>query len=210
MTRSFKHWTIHYLFDRMVEKAYRSKNPDLPWLAPAANEFLSGYLKPSDTMLEFGSGRSTLWFCSKVAHITSVEHDPVWYEKISNLLKDRQIKNVTYLLHPKQEISIPAANTSYVNAARTIAPQSLDVVLVDGTYRAQCVLVSLPLLKPGSLLVIDNVNRYLPSTSHAPNSRTFNQGPIDEEWQQVAEKIGGWRFFWTSNGISDTAFYFKP
>ncbi len=210
MTRSFKHWTIHYLFDRMVEKAYRSKNPDLPWLAPAANEFLSGYLKPSDTMLEFGSGRSTLWFCSKVAHITSVEHDPVWYEKISNLLKDRQIKNVTYLLHPKQEISIPAANTSYVNAARTIDPQKLDVVLVDGTYRAQCVLVSLPLLKPGSLLVIDNVNRYLPSTSHAPNSRTFNQGPIDEEWQQVAEKIGGWRFFWTSNGISDTAFYFKP
>ena len=210
MTRAYKHWTITYFFDRLVEKAYRRRNPDLPWLAPAANEFLSGYLKPTDAMLEFGSGRSTLWFCTKVAHIKSVEHDPVWYEKISNILNDRQIKNVTYQLHPKQEISIPASKTNYVNAARTIAPESLDIVLVDGTYRAQCVLVSLPLIKPGGLLVIDNVNRYLPSNSYSPNSRSYSQGPIDDEWQHVLDEIGNWRFFWTSNGISDTAFYFKP
>jgi len=210
MKRSYKHLTINYVFDRLVEKAYRRRNPELPWLAPAANEFLSGYLKPTDTMLEFGSGRSTLWFCTKVAHITSVEHDPVWYEKITKTLNDRKIKNVTYLLHPKQDNSIPAAKTNYVNAAKTIANESLYVALVDGTYRAQCVLVSLPLLKPGGLLVIDNVNRYLPSSSPAPNSRSFSQGAIDDEWNQVLDAIGDWRFFWTSNGISDTAFYFKP
>ena len=50
---------------------------------------------------------------------------------------------------------------------------------MDGTYRAQCVLQSLPLLKSGEILVIDNVNRYLPSLSIAPNSRSLKEGPID-------------------------------
>ena len=81
---------------------------------------------------------------------------------------------------------------------------------MDGIYRAQCVLQSLPLLKNGGILVIDNVNRYLPSRSIAPNSRSIEAGPIDEEWQQVLDQISTWRYFWTSNGVSDTAVYFKP
>ena len=59
------------------------------------------------------------------------------------------ITNISYLLHPKQEESIPASETNYVNATASFKSSSLDVVLVDGTYRAQCVLKSLPLLKPG-------------------------------------------------------------
>jgi len=210
MARSFQHWTVKYLFDRMVEKNYRRLNPEKPWLAPAANEFLEGYLKPTDQMLEFGSGRSTLWFSKRVSHITSVEHNPAWFSKIEDRIDGLSIKNITYILHPKQEESVPASETNYVNATRDFAPSSLDVVLVDGTYRAQCVLKSLPLLKPGGLLIIDNVNRYLPSNTKAPNSRSITQGPVDDEWQQVSDRISSWRFFWTSNGVSDTAFFFKP
>jgi predicted O-methyltransferase YrrM len=210
MARSFAHWNVRYLFDRMIEKSYRRRHPQVPWLAPAAVEFLAGYLKPGDCMLEFGSGGSTLWFARRVGHITSVEHNPEWHARIGQKIKELGITNVTYLLRPKQDEAVPEKDTQYVQAAQEISPDSLDVVLVDGTYRAQCVLYSLPLLKAGGILVIDNVNRYLPSDSIAPNSRGRQQGPIDAEWQQVLDLIGGWRFFWTSNGVSDTAVYFKP
>lgn len=210
MARTFQHWTVKYLFDRLVEKNYRHLNPEKPWLAPAANEFLEGYLKPTDLMLEFGSGRSTLWFSKHVRHITSVEHNPAWFSKIKDRISELSINNIDYFLHPKQGESIPASETNYVNATREFVQSSLDVVLVDGTYRAQCVLKSLPLLKPGGLLIIDNVNRYLPGNSKSPNSRSIALGPIDVEWRQVWDRINSWRFFWTSNGVSDTAFFFKP
>jgi len=210
MSRSFSHWSLRYLFDRLVEKSYRRQHPDVPWVAPAAVEFLAGYLTPSDNMLEFGSGRSTLWFAHRVGHITSVEHNPEWYKRIEQKIAEKGMTNITYLLRPKQEETVPAKDTHYVQATQAITPSSLDIVLVDGTYRAQCVLQSLPLLKAGGILVIDNVNRYLPSDSIAPNSRSMQQGPIDAEWQQALVQIGSWRFFWTSNGVSDTAVYFKP
>jgi predicted O-methyltransferase YrrM len=210
MARTFQHWSVKYLFDRLVEKNYRHLNPEKPWLAPAANEFLEGYLKPTDLMLEFGSGRSTLWFSKRVRHITSVEHNPDWFLKIKNRINELSINNISYCLHPRQYETIPASETNYVNATREFKPSSLDVVLVDGTYRAQCTLKSIPLLKPGGLLIIDNVNRYLPSNSKSPNSRSVTQGPIDGEWRKVLGIIATWRFFWTSNGVSDTAFFFTP
>ena len=79
MARTFRHLTLSYIFDRLVEKSYRRSHPDTPWLAPAAIDFLAGYLQLRDDMLEFGSGRSTLWFASRVQHISSVEHNPDWY-----------------------------------------------------------------------------------------------------------------------------------
>lgn len=209
MSRTFHHWTLRYLFDRSNEKAYRCAHPGVPWIAPAAVEFLAGYLKPTDQMLEFGSGRSTLWFAERVHHITAVEHNPDWYRQISMKIAEKGNSNVSYVLHPKQADSVPASQSQYVLVTQSIPPASLDVVLVDGIYRAQCVLHSLSLITDGGILVIDNVNRYLPSRSIAPNSRSMEVGPVDDEWRQVLDLIGNWRFFWTSNGVSDTAFYFK-
>ncbi len=209
MKRSFQHWSLRYLRDRSTEKTYRRTHPGVPWVAPAAVEFLEGYLKPTDRMLEFGSGRSTLWFADRVGHLTSVEHNPDWHRQISTKIAEKGCSNISYFLHPKQADPVPASNSAYVLVTKSITPQSLDVVLVDGIYRAQCVLHSLPLITDGAVLVIDNVNHYLPSRSIAPNSRSIEAGPIDDEWRQVLDLIGGWRFFWTSNGVSDTAFYFK-
>jgi predicted O-methyltransferase YrrM len=210
MTRAFRHWSLRYLFDRSTEKAYRRAHPGVPWIAPAAVEFLDGYLKPTDRMLEFGSGRSTLWFAERVGHITSVEHNPEWHRQITTKIAEKEFSNISYFLHPKQANPLLASNSDYVLVTRSIPPASLDFVLVDGIYRAQCVLQSVSLIVDGGLLVIDNVNRYLPGRSIAPNSRSIEDGPVDDEWRQVLALIGNWRSFWTSNGVSDTAFYFKP
>lgn len=209
--RSFRHWTPRYLFDRALEKRYRRRNPGLPWLTPTANEILAQYLLPSDRGLEFGSGRSTLWFAGRMASLTSVEHNPQWHARVQAWLNDGEVKNVAYHLHPMQPGLTPADGLpGYVRVAETMAQESLDFVLVDGVYRDLCALASLPLLKPGGVLVLDNANHYLPCDSRAPNSRKPQDGPASAQWHAFHERTRGWRRIWTGNGVSDTAFFFRP
>jgi len=205
-----RHWTLRYLWNRFNDKRYRSQHPDDPWLAPEAIHFLETYLRPTDTGLEFGSGRSTIWFAKRIQSLTSVEHNPEWHARVSKGLKDLNISNVSYHLHQKSNEDRSGTNSEYVGITKSITPASLNFVLVDGIYRAQCVLQCIPLLLPGGILIIDNVNKYLPSDSIAPNSRSIAEGPIDAEWENVLELIQTWRSYWTGNGVSDTAVYFKP
>lgn len=211
MARSFSHWTVRYLLNRSREKLYRKMHPGVPWFAPQAVSFLEDYLLPVDDGLEFGSGRSTIWFASRVHHLTSVEHNAEWVEKVRLMLMERSIANVDMihqprLEHPDQDID----QSGYVQVTGRFNPESLDFVVIDGIYRAQCAWRSLPLLKRNGILIIDNVNKALPSDSIAPNSRTPEQGPDGEIWTKVWQEIRPWRRYWTGNGVSDTAFFFKP
>jgi len=207
--RTFRHWTPRYIFNRIVEKIYRRRNPNLPWLSPQANEFLQGWLKPSHTGLEFGSGRSTLWFARRVAALTSIEHNPEWYDRVSRMLKADRLANVNYQLHTKEEAA-PDGQPAYVRAAQSIPANSLDFVLVDGIYREQCMLAALDKIRPGGILILDNVHLYLPGKSHSPNARGLTKGPASPAWAEVEAQLQNWRCDWSSNGVSDTAIYFKP
>ncbi|HMD90217.1 MAG TPA: class I SAM-dependent methyltransferase [Anaerolineaceae bacterium] len=209
--RNFGHWSPRYFWNRLNEKAYRRSHPQEPWLTPTADLMLETYLLKTDVGLEFGSGRSTLWFARHVAHLTSVEHNPVWFERISRQIKDAGLANVNYCLKPRQPDDGQEGLTSdYVKVSGDFADDSLDFVLVDGICRSACAMRALPKIRPGGLLVIDNANLYLPCKSHSPNSRTAQKGPSSDLWKEFLEIVKGWRMIWTSNGVADTAFYFRP
>ena len=209
--RKFGHWSPHYLFHRLLEKHYRRQNPHLPWLTQAANRMLDTYLLPGDRGLEYGSGRSTLWFARRVAALTSVEHNPVWHQRVAGMLAEAGLTNVVYCLHEKAaEQAEWQALPAYVRAADRLEDGSLDFVLVDGIYRDACALVGLLKLKPGGVLILDNANLFLPCDSHAPNSLGMGDEPSSPLWRQFWGQVNTWRRLWTSNGVSDTAFFFKP
>jgi SAM-dependent methyltransferase len=208
--RSFGHWTPRYIVSRIAEKNYYRTHPDLPWLTRTANEMLSTYLSPADSGLEFGSGRSTLWFARRVAHLTSVEHDATWHAKVTQMLKENNLSNVDYQLHPRNLPDEQGGETDYVKVIQSIKSDSVDFVLVDGVYRDFCALEAIRVIRPGGLMVIDNVHRYLPSDSSAPYARSFAEGPKGETWKKVYQVISQWRKIWTHSGVNDTAFFFKP
>jgi len=208
--RSFSHWTPRYVGSRIAEKFYYATYPDHPWLTRTANQILAAYLKESDIGLEFGSGRSTLWFAKRVGHLTSVEHDEAWQKKVSQMLKDNHLSNVDYHLHPRDKADEQGAETDYVKVFQQIKTDSVDFVLIDGVYRDFCALEAIRVIRPGGVMIIDNVNRYLPSDSYSPNSRTIQDGTKGQTWEKVYRTISGWRKIWTSSGVSDTAFFFKP
>jgi len=206
--RDLRHWTPRYLVNRSIEKIYRTSNPDLPWLTQQANLILATWLLPEDRGLEFGSGRSTIWFCQRAASLFSIEHNAAWHEIVSKKLQTLNLTNIDYRLVQKHEMGI--AKPSYVETAAILKDESLDFVLVDGIYRDDCAHLAIQKLRPGGLLIIDNVNHYLPSRSISPNSIPLGNAPASPLWEIAYNTLKNWRFIWTSNGVSDTALFFKP
>jgi len=208
--RSFCHWTPRYIVDRLSEYVYQKTHPDLPWLTKTANTILTSCLKETDVGLEFGSGRSTVWLAKQTKHVTSVEHDEVWHKNVKELFERSGIDNVDYHFIPIDVPNDEGNEAAYVKIIDTFEVNSLDYVLVDGKYRGFCALNVLEKIRPGGMLIIDNVNWFLPSASYAPNSRTNEEGPNGPIWGKVDQALQRYRKIWTSSGVSDTAFFIKP
>jgi len=200
--RKISHWTPRYIYNRIVLALYEKQHPDSPWLTSSAVSILSTYLKNSDIGLEWGSGRSTVWFAERVKHLVSVEDNHEWYQRVKEKLDYLKLNNTKYLLSTDRE--------SYIGAADQFQENSLDFVLVDGRdYRSTCAVKAVSKVRTGGVIVLDNANWFLPSSSHSPNSRTYEAGPASDEWQHFLELVNDWRRIWTSNGVSDTALFIK-
>jgi predicted O-methyltransferase YrrM len=160
--------------------------------------------------VEFGSGRSTLWLSERVASLTSVEHNPQWYEKVKENLEKRRASNVTYLFRPRDSAEEEAEDSAYVRGIDKFPMESLDFALVDGIYRSDCAKKTLERIRPGGILIIDNIEPYLPSKSMAPSARSDAQGHASVKWMQFQQCVQNWRIIWTSNGVWDTSIWIKP
>jgi len=204
-----RHWTARYLYDRFKLFLYEIKHPDYPWLTPLAIEILSSWFRKTDSGLEYGCGRSTLWFARHVAQLTSVEHNHLWYKVTKKKLAEYNINNVKPTFCRLIQNS-RSDKLDYIRIADSFSDGSLDFVLVDAMFRDECALAVLKKIRSGGLLIIDNINWYLPSTSNAPNSRTRQDGPASQNWALLSELLKEWRCIWTSNGVFDTAIYVKP
>lgn len=200
--RSIRHWTPRYVVDRLRQLAYQRWHPEAPWLTRDMIELLGPRLTRAHRGLEWGAGRSTLWLAARLGSLVSVEHDETYYGRVRAQLEHRSLRNV--------ELRCCPAETDYVAVADSLPPASLDFVLVDGVARDRCALAALPRLKPGALLVVDNINWYLPCASRAPNSRRPQDGPASDAWGRFAEQVKGWECVWTTNGVTDTALWVKP
>lgn len=191
------HWTPRYLFDRSQLALRQRAHSGDPWLTRNAVVFLAEWLRGGDTCLEWGSGRSTSWLSRHGVRVFTVEHDPIW----AKLLTDSPTSAGVELA-----VVTPENTTAYAGAHATLA--EVDLALVDGIHRDVCALRAVELVKPGGLIVVDNVERYLPSSSRAPESR--GDAVPDAGWAQFAKITGSWRRYWTSDGVTDTAIWFKP
>ena len=198
------HWSPGYLWSRTKEYFFRKNHPDYPWLTQDAIRILTSLLKPTDHILEFGSGRSTIWFAKRVGKITSVENHAAWFKVVEQMLKSLNWK-VDYSLVPDDEHQ----EAGYRELLSRIPDESIDLCLVDGGPRALCAVESVSKVKRGGFVVIDNVNWFLPSESKSPSSlRSLDA--CDPQFRHFYEMVKNWRVIWTSNGVTDTAFYIKP
>lgn len=194
---------------------YQKKYPDHPWLTEDAIKFLSSYLKKSDVGLEFGSGRSTLWFAKRISHLTSVETDSIWFDKVKQAVNCNGIHNVT-LIYLEDTSCLPEARQTdskdilkYNEIIKMFQPDSLEFVLVDGANRSFCANAAIEIVKNGGIIIIDNAEWFIPSDSVSPGAIKLSQPPYSLEWGKFLEKVKDYRCIRTTNGVWDTYIYIK-
>lgn len=195
------HWNLTYVFSRFKQYLNHINNPENPWLTYQAISFLDSVLLKSDVMVEFGSGRSTLWFAKRVKKITSIEHDYYWFNQLKGRVGE-SFENVElrFLDHQFGEKS------PYVQFINELENGSVDICLIDGKNRMDCLKYVLPKMRNGSLLVIDNAEEYFPCTDFScPTSiMDFADKKSHDLFKEIADK----RMYWTSDGISSTLICF--
>ena len=162
---------------------YRLKNPEAPWLTPDAISLIEKLIRSNDVGLEFGSGRSTVWFCERVGHLLSVETDPAWYEWTKGALRSKNLTNFTYECVTVREIE--KHPEKYVNFFIKYGDNAFDFALIDGKLRAEVTKNVLRRIKIGGILIIDNVNRYIPTKTNAPASVGMRGEPVSKLWAEI-------------------------
>jgi Methyltransferase domain len=122
----------------------------LPLLSYPTIDWLDGVLQPEDRVFEYGMGGSTVWFAGRVAHVTSVDHNPEWVRSL------RLPGNVTARVAlTRADLLTADANDPYVCAIDE-GDKRYDVVLIDGMARLSCVPAAHRALTPTGLIIFDN------------------------------------------------------
>lgn len=98
-----------------------------------------------DTVLEFGSGQSTLWWSQKAESVTAVEESTEWFHYVQRSLDE--IPNAT--VHLETDLNRYAALPRSWD-------RTFDVVIVDGGDRAQCMRTALDVVDDHGLVILDN------------------------------------------------------
>jgi predicted O-methyltransferase YrrM len=191
------HWTPRYVLDRSRLAIHQRRHRDEPWLTADAVCFLNAWVRPTDRYLEWGSGSSTMWFAARVASVTSIEHDSQWAQRVA-----QATVRLGAAIHLVDEHDVDRY------ASRPEGVVEVDIALVDGIHRDRCALASIDVVVAGGIVVIDNVERYLPSDSRSPES--IGHGWETDGWRTFDELTPDWRRYWTTNGVTDTAVFFKP
>jgi predicted O-methyltransferase YrrM len=200
--RQFRHWTPRYIYDRLGVMFCQRRRPNAPWLGHEMVKLLENWLLPEDRGLEWGSGRSTIWFAERVGTLVSLEHNPKWHRTVDAMLKTKGVKNVEYHLRENE--------LEYRRVANQYPPESFDFILVDGVARDECALTAISLVKRGGIVIVDDYNRYVPIKTRSPFSRRQEEGPETERWATYRDSVKGWRSVWTTNGVTDSVLWVRP
>lgn len=122
----------------------------LPWIEPGAIELLDKVINKDSTVLEIGSGSSTIWFARKAKHVLSFEHNELWYHLVKDELKYRDLMNVDLRYEPDYpKIGLPKIEGKF------------DIVLIDGPTegRNSPIATAIKHIKPGGYFVLDDIQR---------------------------------------------------
>jgi len=191
-----------WVVKRVVATAYALRNPDAPWMAASALAHIERWLRREHLVFEWGTGFSTPWLAKRAGRVIAVEHDALWHRKTLSTLREKgQEGNVDVRL---------VSEDDYIQQIEGFADGTIDFILVDGVHSAPALAASMPKLKHGGMLVVNAAHLILPSDSTTPSARSRTDG--QDEALDPAELVDlmRWRLKWESDGVNDTAVFWKP
>ena len=141
----------------------------MPWFTRPFLDVLQTWDISTWSIAEWGTGYSTLWFIRTCAQLTSIEHNPVWFDAVTAYLKEHQIAHSDYRLAsalfkpgPERESQV-----DYINALDNSA-KKYDCIIIDGMHRNACAKKALDHIKQGGIIILDNADQQSIGISSQP------------------------------------------
>ena len=114
-----------------------------PWFTYGMLCWLTGRLRSTDDVFEYGSGASTRWLATQAHAVASIEHSNTWYEALKADMPDN--------------VSVRLVNGPQYPMAILDQRQEFDVIIIDGgPDRNACVAPTLSRLRDGGLVIFDD------------------------------------------------------
>lgn len=123
----------------------------VPWISYRATRVLKRLIQADWRILEFGAGMSTAWFARRALWVFSVESSDEWYDRVRGLLAHRGLSNVR--LERRSGVC-----HEYVDL-KEVLDRSIDLALIDGDCRDECVAPCLEKVKAGGYIYLDNTDQ---------------------------------------------------
>jgi hypothetical protein len=125
----------------------RQHYSEAPWWPSKATQHVESILRPDFNVLEFGAGMSTVWLAKRVRRVTAVDVNPEWRDRVTRLLSAEGLANAEILLRTRETYT------------EIDPPLPIDLVIIDGARREDCLDWALTRLQPGSFIYLDNSDR---------------------------------------------------
>jgi len=142
--------------DSLLDQFRFDPDTAMPLLTYGAIGFMDAYLTDSSTVLEFGSGGSTIWLAARVKHLVSIEDDKRWAELIPRF-ENTQLQLVTCggdWYDDSPDFSYSRAVSDKASAF----PRVYDAIIVDGKARTDCAREAINLLSNHGFIVLDDLH----------------------------------------------------
>jgi hypothetical protein len=158
-------------FASVKDGEYRDKRGNyVPWYTFPAIEALKNWDLSGKRIFEYGSGYSTLFWAARAREVVSVEHNPVWYEKISKLAPENARIILAPIIHngsgPPGAPGLHEQCKRYAESIRDFG--IFDAIIIDGyegcLLRYDCARAARPQLSGEGLIILDNSD-WLPVTA---------------------------------------------
>lgn len=136
-------------------RARSGRTPERPWIVPASIGWLRRRIRSDWSLLELGSGRSTVWFARRAGRVLSFEDNEYWYPRTKERLDAGGFLNVELRLRAVEEFPREVAE---------LPDESFDLVVVDfleapTTTRIDCLRPAMKKVRPGGYLLLDDSDR---------------------------------------------------
>ncbi|MEO6001393.1 MAG: hypothetical protein ABIN89_31365 [Chitinophagaceae bacterium] len=174
-----KHLKYYWQWRKTFQPGRNAIEDELPWITFPGIDFLKDHLNKDSNVFEYGGGGSSLFFINHANEVVTIEHHKEWFEKVRNKVLLKKSSNwIGKLIPPdlkegdaeldpndphdyytNEEPYYNCIFKSYVTYIDNYPEKYFDLVMIDGRSRPSCIWHSMPKVKPGGYILIDNSNR---------------------------------------------------
>ena len=165
-------------------RARRSEPPERPWIVPAAIGWLRRNVRGDWSILELGSGRSTIWFARRAGRVVSFEDNEFWSHRTRERLAEKGLE-ADLRVAPVE--SFPAEVAKLEDGA-------FDLVVVDflespEVTRIDALRPAREKVRPGGHLLLDDSDRpgYAEAYELLDGWRERRFVGVKDEWPEACE-----------------------